>query len=230
MAGLPACERNVAVGHENAAVSELFWQADHETGTLEQWLDDGNGRTSIDGNGQVEVSSEHARSGDYALAVTISANDDRQNQGLLERDLRLVEGRYGAWYYLPEAVKTDYWVLMKLSNGSVNRFDIDIEVPSGGQPHLRLYEHDAGWISERAEPVVPIGQWLHVEAWYRSTPNDDGRLIVFQDGEQVLDTGPRMTAADEHVVFACGSSSRYVSPAPYRLFIDDASIESSPLP
>jgi hypothetical protein len=120
---------------------------------------------------------------------------------------------------------------MKLSNGPlVDRFDIDIEAPAGGEPHLRLYEHDDGWISEPSPVVFPIQQWVHVEALYRSTPQANGRLLVLQDEQQVLDSGPRATAADARVTFFCGSSSRYVSPAPYRLFIDDASTFAATLP
>jgi len=220
----------MAEGGDGDVAIPLPWRADHETATLEQWLADGQGRTNLQGNGQLDITDERAHSGSYSLTVTIAANDTLQHQALIERELRLSEGRYGAWFYLPDAVNTDYWVLMKLSNGSVDRFDIDIEVPSGGAPHLRLYEHDAGWITEPARTAVPIAQWVHIEVLYRSTPNDDGRVMVFQDAEQVLDTGPRSTAPDDEVRFSCGSSSRYVSPAPYRLFIDDASVEAASVP
>ncbi|HVY32012.1 MAG TPA: hypothetical protein VHB79_36000 [Polyangiaceae bacterium] len=268
-----SCERNVAVGHEDAPVTvgaqppvgeagaggvepegdageggqggarlvgdagmagegtSPSWSADHETGTLDQWLGDGAGLRYLEGSGTLAISSEHAHSGQYAFVASITADDGAQHQAVLGRDLIQSEGRYGAWYYLPVAPRADYWVIMKLSNGPlVDRFDIDIEVPAGGQPHLRLYEHDDGWISEPSSLVFPTRQWVHVEALYRSTAQDNGRLVVLQDGQQVLDSGPRPTASDAHVTFFCGSSSRYVSPAPYRLFIDDASVREDRVP
>lgn len=43
------------------------------------------------------------------------------------RELELVEGRYGAWYFLPAAPQTVATVIMKLSNGGeVDRYDIDL--------------------------------------------------------------------------------------------------------
>ena len=38
------------------------------------------------------------------------------------------------------------------------------------------------------------------------------------------------TASDDRVTFYCGSASRAVTPSPFRLFIDDASIQAAPLP
>jgi hypothetical protein len=139
--------------------------------------------------------------------------------------VELREARYGAWYLLPESPRADNWVIMKLSNGSqTDRFDIDIEAREGAAAHLRLFEHPNAWVTEPAGVAFPIGRWVHVEALYRSTPDADGRLVVLQDGEPVLDTGSRATASDARVTFFCGSASRFVSPSPFRLFIDDASI------
>jgi hypothetical protein len=126
---------------------------------------------------------------------------------------------------LPEAPRADYWVIMKLSSGSSgDRFDLDIEARAGSEAHLRLFEHPNMWISEPASLAFPIGRWVHVEVLYRSTPNNDGRLAVLQDGELVLDTGPRATASDARVTFYCGSASRSVTPSPFQLFIDDVTI------
>ncbi len=73
--------------------------------------------------------------------------------------------------------------------------------------------------------AFPIGRWVHVEVLYRSTPSNDGRLVVLQDGAVVFDTGPRATASDDRVTFYCGSASRSVTPSPFRLFIDDVTID-----
>jgi hypothetical protein len=147
------------------------------------------------------------------------------------RNIELREGRYGAWFLLPEAPRADYWVIMKLSNGSAtDRFDLDIEAREGASAHLRLFEHSNMWITEPASVELPIGRWVHVEMLYRSTPSKDGRLVVLQDGVQVLDSGSRATASDDRVTFYCGSTSRSVTPSPFRLFIDDVSIHAATVP
>jgi hypothetical protein len=250
LALVAGCARDVAVGHEDmltavpgpggtgggsgAPASDLIWSAEHEVGTFDEWLEGDDGIQFVAYSGQLAITSEHAHTGDYAFSASITANDGDLHQAVMGRMVRLAEGRYAAWYLLPEAPVADFWVIMKLSNGSrVDRFDLDVQAPEGGEPRLRLYEHDTGdpgWITEPSPIAFPVGRWTHVEVLYRSTPDDDGRLVVFQDGEQVLATGERATAEDDEVTFYCGSVSRDVTPAPYRLFIDDASIRQEAFP
>lgn len=245
------CARVVAVGHEDSlstagaggdggantvggsagAPGTTLWSADHETADFEQWLSDGNGLQHAERSGQFEISTEQAHSGEHAFIATIATDDGELHQAMMGRNIQLREGRYGAWFFLPEAPRADYWVIMKLSNGAnVDRFDIDIEAKSGGAAHLRLFEHPNMWITEPAAVELPIGRWVRVEALYRSTPNDDGRVLVLQDERIVLDSGARPTADNDYVTFFCGSVSRSVTPSPFRLFIDDASIAPATLP
>lgn len=253
MLALASCARTVTVGHEDAlsaggdastggepsaggepnagggggpsATDGLFWSAAHEGASFDEWLDDGQGIQFTERMGQLALTSERAHSGSSAFTATITTDSGQLQQAMMGRNIRLFEGRYGAWYLLPEAPRADYWVIMKLSNGSSkDRFDIDIEAKAGGAAHLRLFEHSKEWITEPASVDFPIGRWVHVEALYRSTPSSNGRLIVLQDGEAVLDSGLRYTADDDYVTFFCGSTSRAVAPSPFRLFIDDASI------
>jgi hypothetical protein len=232
LALLSSCARTVTVGHEDELTSagsgsgdDVLWSADHEVASFEQWLGDGQGIQFTERQGELAITSERAHSGSSAFSATITTGNDLLQQAMMGRNIRLFEGRYGAWYFLPKAPRADYWVIMKLSNGSSkDRFDIDLEAKAGGAVHLRLFEHSKDWITEPAGLDFPIGRWVHVEALYRSTPSANGRLIVLQDGQAVLDSGLRYTADDDYVTFFCGSTSRSVTPSPFRLFIDDASI------
>lgn len=203
----------------------LLWRADHETASFGEWLSDGDGIQYEQRTGELAITSEHAHSGSYAFTASITTDGSELQQAMMGRNVDLRDGRYGAWYLLPEAPRADYWVIMKLSNGAAtDRFDIDIEARAGGEAHLRLFEHPNIWVTEPAAVSFPIGRWVHVEVLYRSTPDSDGRLVILQDGAQVLDTGPRPTASDDHVTFYCGSASRSVTPSPFHLFIDDVTI------
>ena len=247
LAVVAGCARDVAVGHEDLLAAEpgvagasgspgdsagaLVWSAEHELSSFDEWLEGGDGIKYVMRSGQLAITSEHAHGGEQAFSASITANDGELHQAVMGRVVRLAEGRYGAWYLLPEAPSAAIWVIMKLSNGrDVDRFDLDIEAPDGAEPRLRLYEHGPEWITEPSPVVFPVGRWVHVEVLYRSTPEGDGRLVVLQDGQQVLATGERPTAADDQVTFFCGSVSRQVSPAPYRLFIDDATIHQETVP
>ncbi len=244
LAVLAGCARDVAVGHEDLAAmpgpaggssgipaGDLIWSAEHEGGTFDEWREGDDGIEYVQRSGELAITSEYAHGGDYSFSASITANDGDLHQAVMGRVVRLLEGRYGAWYLLPEAPSAVIWVIMKLSNGpEVDRFDIDIEAPAGAEPRLRLYEHGPEWITDPSPIAFPVGRWVHVEVLYRSTPEDDGRVVVLQDGEQVLATAERPTAEDDEVTLFCGSVSRQVSPAPYRLFIDDASIRQGPVP
>lgn len=209
----------------------LLWSADHETASFDQWLSDGNGIQYEQHSGQLALTTERAHSGTHAFSATITTGDGQLHQAVMGRNLQLREGRYGAWFLLPESPRADYWVILKLSNGSqTDRFDLDIEAREGAAAHLRLFEHPNTWITEAASIAFPIGRWVHVEVLYRSSPDPDGRLLVLQDGELVLDSGARVTANDDLVTFYCGSISRFVAPSPFTLFIDDVSIHSDALP
>ena len=35
--------------------------------------------------------------------------------------------------------------------------------------------------------MVPVGQWFHVEAFYRNAPDASGRLTFWLDGRQIVD-------------------------------------------
>jgi hypothetical protein len=237
---LGACDRSVVVGHEALASGgeapvgggpALLWSAEHEVGTLDEWLADGSGWRYTQGNGTLDVSQAHAHSGGYAVAATISTDDGGMHQAVVARDVTLESGRYGAWYFFPEAMTADYWVIMKLSNGeSADRFDIDVHAPEGEEPRLRLFEHGQDWITEPAPVPLAVGRWVHIEALFRSTPDDDGRLIVLQDGKAILDTGPRPTSTDARVSFIVGSVCWHLAGGPYTLYIDDASIEADTIP
>jgi hypothetical protein len=220
-----------AAGGGGESGGALLWSADHEVASFDEWLGDGQGIRYEQRTGRLELTSEHAHSGSQAFTATLTTGDGELHQAVMGRNITLREGRYGAWFLLPEAPRADYWVIMKLSNGSeTDRFDLDIEAREGAAAHLRLFEHPNTWITEPASVQLPIGRWVHIEILYRSTPSADGRLVVFQDGQQVLDSGPRVTASDDRVTFYCGSASRSVTPSPFHLFIDDASIHAATLP
>jgi hypothetical protein len=208
----------------------LLWSAEHEIASFDEWMGDGNGIQYQQRSGQLGITTERAHSGTHAFTASIATDEGELQQAMMGRNLTLRDGRYGAWYLLPEAPRADYWVIMKLSNGSgTDRFDLDIEARAGAEAHLRLFEHPNMWITEPASVAFPIGRWVHVEVLYRSTPNADGRLVVLQDDELVFDTGPRTTAGDDRVTFYCGSASRSVTPSPFSLFIDDVTIYGATL-
>jgi hypothetical protein len=69
-----------------------------------------------------------------------------------------------------------------------------------------------------------VDEWFRVEVFYRSSPDSDGRLVVWQDGELAFDSGERPTAPSAFVSFGVGVAAWRVSPLPATIWIDDVQI------
>ncbi len=235
-----ACDPQVTIGHYDmeaglaggasqgdGAAAPLRWSADHDDGTLDEWIADGNGYTYVEADASIGPTTERSRSGQGALLASCNPIDGGLAQAVIAREAAVAEARYGAYYFFPGAPDTDYFVVMKLSTGDgADRFDIDIHAPFGSTPRLRLFEHGSDWITEPASAPLPIGQWVHIVATLRTSNGEDGFLSVAQDGVTVLEVGPRPTISGERVTWFVGAACRSVSPAPYSFYVDDASIQA----
>ena len=212
---------------------EALWAADVETGDLTQWTEDGEGYDFQVAEAQIAPGTAQSRSGNYALEATIEAVGDVLPQAVMYRTGDLLEGFYSAWYFLSENYDADFWVIMNFQGDrpwreqtTNDRFDIDLSKSSGdGRLHLELDEF--GGSSTLAPIPVPIDQWFQVEVFYRSTPEQNGRLVVWQDGELVFDTGERPTAPSSIVGFGVGVAAWRVAPLPATIWIDDVEIRAA---
>ena len=54
---------------------------------------------------------------------------------------------------------------------------------------LMLYDHriGGGVPLDVTDPVVPVGQWFQVEAFYRNAQDATGRVTYWLDGRQIVD-------------------------------------------
>jgi len=213
--------------------SELVWQATFETGDISEWLEGDAGEIFIDNDASYRVTAAHAPSGGLVFQGTVESIAAELPQAMLLREHQAREAYYAASFCVRENYDTNFWVIMKfmgegpfLGNADGNdRFDIDLSrSEDDGQLHLQLDEH--GGDSVLSPVPVPIDGWFRIEAFYRSTPAEDGRLVVWQDGTLVFDTGERPTAPSEAVTFGVGVAAWRVRPLPASIFIDDVQIHS----
>jgi len=209
---------------------EVLWSADVETGDLTQWTDDGKGYDFQVAEAHIGPGTDHSHSGAYSLEATLESTGDVLPQAVMFRTGELFEGFYSAWYFLDKNYDANFWVIMNFQGDrpwgaqtTNDRFDIDLSrSPDDGRLHLELDEFGG---SSTLSPIpVPIEAWFQVEVFFRSTPDDDGRFVVWQDGELVFDTGERPTAPSSVVGFGVGVAAWRVAPLPAKLFIDDVEI------
>jgi hypothetical protein len=216
--------------------SDLLWTALFEGGDLGEWSSDGGGGAIAfpDGGGNtVEVSSERAHHGAAAGKLTINAGADGQQQNaLLARSGELPrEAFYSAWYYLPRSVTVrTYWVIFKFqmqdSSTGNQLYDLDLVNLPSGEMSLTLYDHrrGAGVPLDMTDPVVPVGQWFHLEAFYRNAPDATGHATFWLDGRPIVDIAAQPMAPTSWVEWDACSVGEDLDPATAVIFVDDCAI------
>jgi hypothetical protein len=223
-----ACGPRLDVG------SDLLWTASHESGDFSEWMQGGAGDAIAFPSGNtVEVSSETVRSGSHAAKLTISPGaDGQQHNAVLQRLGELPrEAFYSAWYYLPRSVAVrTFWVIFKFqmqSPATGNQlYDLDLVNLPSGEMSLMLYDHrSASRVTlDVTDPVVPVGRWFQLEAFYRNANDASGRATFWLDGRAIVDIVNQPMAPTSWVEWDACSVGENLDPVPAVIFVDDAAI------
>lgn len=227
---ISGCGQKLDVG------SDLLWTARFEGNNLNEWTSvAGGGGASNPSSNTLTTSSELAHESTYSakLVITTPSDGSQATANLVRIGGLPVEAYYSAWYYLPQSVTVGtYWVIMKFRmrtavddpSTDTELYDIDLQNPSSGQMSLRIYDHRDGDLPMVVtNPVVPVGDWFQLEAFYRNADDSTGRLMLWLDGKLIADivkpTGPTgWTAWD------VGSIAKTLTPTTVTLHVDDCAI------
>ncbi len=107
-----------------------------------------------------------------------------------------------------------------------------LNVGNRGDGAMYLYlgrGEDSGggsWSQNRVD--LPVGRWVHVEAYYEKAADRGGRVAVWQDGEQILDVEGVQTANSADLGWAVVSYGEGVAPGEVVVYVDGAAISSPP--
>jgi hypothetical protein len=214
--------------------SDVLWTALHEGGNFDEWSSNsGGGASAFPDTNTIEVSSERPHHGRFAakLSIDTSAADMQQNAGLSRNDALPVEAYYSAWYYLPRSVAVGtFWVIFKfqMQDASTGNqlYDLDLVNLPSGEMSLALYDHRRGddVPLDVQDPVVPVGHWFQVEAFYRNAQDDTGRVTYWLDGRQIVDIAGQRMAPTPWIEWNACSVGENLTPGAVVLFIDDCAI------
>lgn len=218
--------------------NSIIWQADNETGDLSQWTIGQYGEAAFNsGTGITSVTDTVARSGRHALQLSISQVNGTADQGARIFRWNDPNGKplpksayYSAWLYIPELVDSpDWWNLFQFKSKSNNVSDPMwlLTATSGRDGQLRLELWDALERRSYAPSVdrpLPIGRWVHVEAYFNAATDRSGSVIIWLDGaELVRAEGVRTTTAD-NVQWSLNNYANRLSPSTVTVYWDDAVI------
>jgi hypothetical protein len=227
---------------QNSVNSTIIWKASHETGDISEWQQHG-GFIHQGQSAYFSIVSPFARSGKYAVALTIDT-EGASNSGSFAAYLFFWDQLpgdayyYSAWYYIPAGTQPQLWWNIfqwkSTYNGntddSVPMYIIDILEQPNGQLALHLvYRPD---INEKIDyrqnkKTVPTDQWFHIEAYYRKAVDQTGQVIVWQDGEELINLSDvQTTMKDNTVYWSVNHYTDFILPNPSTIFIDDAVIST----
>lgn len=94
-----------------------------------------------------------------------------------------------------------------------------------GRLALYVFDHDRDYLRlplPVPPPLVPVGRWFHLEVFYRTTLEPEGRFVVWLDGEPVYSVSDRPLGDGSNVYFALCNMGQSEEEEPVELFVDDA--------
>jgi Polysaccharide lyase len=225
----------------------VVWSADHERGDASQWP---KITTAWDDAGCLEhavVGDGHARSGSYAMKMTIDG------LGLPKAGCRQTRTReaqtgntyvYEASYFLPQPVYStnDMWNVFQFKSKcdacttsdpmwsiGFERNPIRVVLNwKGGSYGLAGPFAGSGvvpnqeWVSDSS---VPIGRWTTITVLLDQSAGFDGHVTVWHDGVKLFDfANVRTQYPNLDARWSVNNYSNGLSVNPYTLYVDDASI------
>jgi hypothetical protein len=231
-AAAPACGTRINLG------SDLIWEATHESGDLNEWSQGTGGALADTPDATVEVTTDLAHGGRYAVKLTNGAAGAYKTARLWHQDTLPRQAYYSVWYYLPRAYQTPVdWTILQFRTPTddptvVSQFlDVGLRSLPGGDLILTLFDHRPQYLrSPTPDPAqpVPVGRWFQIQVFYRNVNDDSGRFTLWLDGQLNYDIQRPMTGSPA-VYFTPCSISEDLSPAPSEIYVDDAAISYDPL-
>ena len=215
--------------------SDVLWTGLFEGNSFDEWMSDSGGDALAfpQPPNLIEISGERVHHGGYAAKLTIAAQSggSRGSSVLLRAgDPLPPEAYYSAWYYLPRSISVGmYWVIFKFRQQDQatmdELYDLDLINLPTGEMSLRLYDHRRGDVDlDVPGPVVPVGQWFQVEAFYRNTQDATGRLTFWLDGRQIVDITNQPMAPTPWIEWNACSIGQELTPSTAVLYVDDAAV------
>lgn len=241
----------------------FLWRGDMETGNLDEWTAGGAGGLFNSGTWDAGASNDVAHSGQFSLRTVITAPSESGVRAFRWGESRANrEAYYSAWFYFPAAYTLtgdphtgQYWNIFQFKSRSADSTANDAiwqinlyNAPDGGLlPYVvwsgKLpgpHQGESGWRSYAplVSQPIPVGRWVHFEAFLRQGNNYDGALTVWQDGTPIFGTSNVNTSYVNPNYNSWGTANEWsvnnysdaVSPGPAVVYIDDAAISSAFIP
>lgn len=223
-----------------------YFSSGFETGDESEWTSQADGASggpyTLRG-GTFSFVPEPVRSGTYALSLDLPGRPGtEEHAGILRKAPPAEEAHFSAHYFFPRAHAVAlYWYIFQFRSATRDHhapasdvhWGLNVENDAQGNMYLGLRQQlpvdDWKSFAPLRTVALPVGRWVHVEVRVVNSPDDSGRITVWQDGERIFDVPNVRTLGTRPLNWLVTSIGRDVTPTPVRLFVDDAAITTLPM-
>jgi len=186
------------------------------------------------GAGSYSLVTSPVHSGTYAAAFSI---DDAADAGpsqarCVEQGAFPTTAFYGAWYYVPEQAQNGgTWNLFHFQGGVPGQplhglWDVSL-VNGNGSLHAVIFDFLDGTTTDSTAGPIPIGQWFHLEVYFRRSRTANGELTLWQDGAMAVDLTNLVTDDTDWGQWYVGNWADRLAPPMSTLYVDDVTVSST---
>jgi hypothetical protein len=240
-----ACEPTVIVGHRACSESAgdatvapdpttpvtLPWSTGFEAGFCDYALP--SGFCFATGSGSFSIVTSPVHSGQYAAAFSVRGDADAGQARCVQQGVFPSTAYFGAWYYVPApAVNSSNWNLLHFQGGAdgglpaQSLWDVSlVNQGDGGALSVILFDpmpHPAPALG--AVPPIPIGQWFHLELYFKRASDATGELTLWQDDVKAADLSGLVTDNTDWGQFYVGNLANALVPPASTIYVDDVTI------
>jgi hypothetical protein len=145
------------------------------------------------------------------------------------------EAYYGAWYYIPAlAQNSGLWNLFHFQGGVPGqtlggKWDVSLVNSSdGGALQIVFFDFLTGSTpSTAAAPPIPIGQWFHIEVYFKRAKDTTGELTLWQDSVMAVHLTGLVTDDTDWGQWYVGNLATALAPPASTIYVDDVTISTT---
>jgi hypothetical protein len=190
------------------------------------------------GTASYSLVTSPVHSGKYAAAfsVQLAADAGPSQARCVQQGVFPAAAYYGAWYYLPAVARnTDVWNLFHYQGGAPGQmlsglWDVSlVNGGDGGALQVTLFDFlPSGAPSTNAVPPIPIGQWFHIEVYFKRAKDTTGTLTLLQDGVMAVNLTGLVTDPTDWGQWYVGNWADSLMPPASTVYVDDVTIGFAP--
>lgn len=218
--------------------SDLIWSARHDSGDLAEWNGDPASLLDPADAANIRISTAQVHRGLGAISVTRPVMNLEGGPTIGHASDLPEQAYYGGWFLLPRdyAVATYLAILQFRSlepadpDSSGRATDLRLRRRPDGRFVVYVFQHNDGYLQAPLSdppPLVQVGQWFHLEVFFRHATDTTGILRVWLDGRLVYDLPARKTGVGLRPWFGICAESDDADSVAFEVLADDITISRS---